>query len=228
MTVEKLNVIFIGASGMVGSAVMEECLANPAVSSVLSLGRSSCGRQHPKLRELVHKDLYDLAPIAGQLRGFNACFYTLGVTSAGMNEADYSRLTYDMTKSVAEALLPLNPDMAIVFVSGASSDSTEQGKVMWARVKGRAENLLLRMPFRAVTIIRLAGLVPAKGFRSKTFLYRLFYVPLGPLLPLLARWFPRAVTTPQILGRAFIRGAQGKAPKQILEPADIHALGSAA
>ena len=228
MTVEKLNVIFIGASGMVGSAVLQECLENPAVAKVLSVGRSSCGRQNPKLTELIHKDMYDLKPVAEQLKGYNACFYTVGVTSAGMSEADYTRLTYDMTKAIADVLLPLNPDMAIVFVSGGGSDSTEKGKIMWARVKGKAENLLLKMPFRNVTIIRLGGLVPAKGFKSKTFLYRLFYVPLGPILPLLAKLFPKVVTTPQILGRAFIRGAQGKAPQQILETADIHTVGSPA
>jgi len=223
---DELRVIFIGASGMVGSAVMQECLENPAVTQVLSVGRSSCGRRHPKLTELLHPDMYDLSPVADRLKGFNACFYTVGVTSAGMNEADYAKLTYDMTKAVAETLLPLNRGMAMVFVSGASSDSTEKGKIMWARVKGRAENLLLRMPFKTVTIIRLAGLVPAKGFRSKTFLYRLFYVPLAPVLPLLARLFPKYVATPQILGRAFIRGAQGVLPKQILESRDIHAYGT--
>ena len=227
MSVEDLKVIFVGASGMVGSAVMEECLANPAVSKILSLGRSSCGRQHPKLEELIHPDMYDLKPVAEKLKGYNACFFTVGVTSAGLNETDYSRLTFDLTKAVAETLLPLNPDLAVVFVSGAGSDSTEKGKIMWARVKGSAENLLLKMPFRSVTIIRLAGLVPAKGFRSKTLLYRLFYVPLGPLLPLLAKLFPKAIATPQILGRAFILGAQGKLAKQVLEPADIYSVGAA-
>ena len=222
---ESLHVLFIGASGMVGNAVLEEALANPAVSSVLSLGRSRTGRSHPKLSELVHSDMFNLSPVAEQLKGRNACFYTLGVTSAGMQEDAYTRIIVDMTKSVADTVLPLNPGMAMVFVSGASSDSSEKGKVMWARVKGKAENLLLSMPFGSVTVIRLAGLVPAKGFRSKTFLYRLFYIPLAPILPLLAKFFPQYVTTPPILGRAFIRAAQGKAPKQILEPPDIHALG---
>ena len=227
MIVEDLKVVFIGAGGMVGAAVLQECLENPAVSKILAVGRAPCGRHHPKLTELIHPDLFDLRPAAERLKGYNACFYTAGVTSAGMNEAEYARIIYDMTKAVAEVLLPLNPDMAMVFVSGMRSDSTEKGTVMWARVKGKAENLLLKMPFRSVTIIRLAGLVPAKGFRSKTFLYRILYAPLGPVMPLLARLFPAAVTTPEILGRAFIRGAQGRAPKQILESADIHALGAA-
>jgi nucleoside-diphosphate-sugar epimerase len=227
MIVDDLKVVFVGASGMVGAAVLQECLENPAVSSILCVGRGSCGRQHPKLTELIHPDLFDLKPAAERLKGYNACFYTAGVTSAGMNEADYTKIIYGMTKAVVEVLLPLNPDMAMVFVSGARSDSTEKGGLMWARVKGRAENLLLGMPFRSVTIIRLAGLVAAEGFRSKTFLYKIFYAALGPIMPLLARLFPNAVTTPQILGRAFIRSAQGRAPKKILEPADIHALGSA-
>jgi uncharacterized protein YbjT (DUF2867 family) len=223
--VDDLNVVFVGASGMVGAAVLQECLDNPAVIKVLSVGRSGCGRRHPKLTELIHPDLFDLNPVAERLKGFNACFYTAGITSAGRNEADYTKFIYDMTKAVAEVLLPLNPGMAMVFVSGMRSDSTEKGKVMWARVKGRAENMLLQMPFRSVTIVRLAGLAAAEGFRSKTFLYRFFYAALGPVMPLLARLFPDFVTTPRILGRAFIRSAQGRSPKRILEPADIHALG---
>lgn len=225
MAVEPLKVVFFGASGMVGAAVLQECLENPAVEKVLVVGRSSCGRQHPKLSELIHADLFDLRPVADALKGYNACFYTVGMTSVGMNEADYTRLTYDLTKSVAELLLSLNPNMAMVFVSGGGSDSTEKGSVMWARVKGKAENLLLKMPFRSVTIVRLAGLIPAKGFKSKTLLYKVFYVPLSPLLPLMARGLPNLVTTPQILGRTFIRGAQGLIPKQILESRDIHAFG---
>ena len=225
MAVEPLRVIFFGASGMVGAAVLQECLENPAVEKVLVVGRSTCGRQHPKLSELLHSDLFDLRPVAASLKGYNACFYTVGITSVGMNEADYTRLTYDMTKSVAEFLLAQNPDMAMVFVSGGGSDSTEKGSVMWARIKGKAENLLLKMPFRSITIVRLAGLIPAKGFKSKTLLYKIFYVPLSPVLPLMARALPGLVTTPQILGRTFIRGAQGLIPKQILESRDIHAFG---
>lgn len=226
MTVDRLKVVFIGASGMVGAAVLQECLENPDVGEILSVGRSPSGRRHPKLTELIHPDLDDLKPVAERLKGYNACFYAVGASSAGMNEADYTRITYDLTKSVAEVLLPLNPDMAMVYVSGARSDSTEKGGQMWARVKGRTENLLLKMPFRSVTVVRLAGLVPADGFQSKTFLYRILYAPLGPVMPLLARLFPNAVTTPRILGRAFIRSAQGRSPKRILESSDIHALGA--
>ena len=222
-----LRVVLLGASGMVGSAVLSECLADPAVEKVLSLGRGPSGRTHPKLTDLVHHDMFDLAAVAGGLAGYDACFFTVGTTSAGKSEGDYTRLTYDLTASVAKTLLTLNPGMSIVYVTGAGADSTEKGSVMWARVKGRTENHLLKMGFRSATMIRLAGLVPAPGFRSKTALYNLFYVPFGPVLPLLARAFPNLVTTPHILGRAFIRAAQGRSPKPILEPRDINALGSA-
>jgi nucleoside-diphosphate-sugar epimerase len=223
-----LRVLMFGASGMVGYAVLRECLQNPDVSSVLSVSRRSNNVQHPKYQELLHSDLFDLQPVAAKLAGFDACFYTIGVSSAGMKEGDYTRTTFDLTKSVFETLLPRNPAMAVVFVSGRSSDSTEKGRVMWARVKGRAENLLLRMPFKSVTIVRLAGLVPAPGGSSSTTLYRMLYGVAAAVLPVLHKLMPDNVTTPTILGRAFIRAAQGKAPKPILESADIHALGSAA
>ncbi|HTM45615.1 MAG TPA: NAD-dependent epimerase/dehydratase family protein, partial [Polyangiaceae bacterium] len=145
-----LKVIFFGASGMVGAAVLDECLNNPNVSAVLAVGRSSTGRTHAKLTELIHVDLFDLSPVVEKLQGYNACFYTVGITSVGMKEADYAKLTVDMTRAVATAVLQANPAIAMVFVSGASSDSTEQGKVMWARIKGKAENLLLKMPFGSV------------------------------------------------------------------------------
>lgn len=224
---ERLRVVMFGASGMVGYAVLQECLQNPDVEAVLSVGRRSNGVTHPKYRELLHADLFDLSKVADQLRGWNTCFYTIGVSSAGMNEADYTRTTFDLTKAIVDVLLSLNPGMSIVFVSGRSTDSSEKGKVMWARVKGRAENLLLGMPFRSTTIIRLAGLVPAKGGTSSTPLYRALSGVASLLGPPLHKFFPDFVTTPTILGRAFIRAAQGHAPKRILEAADINALGSA-
>ena len=223
---DKLKVLMFGSSGMVGHAVLHECLRNDAVGAIMCVGRRSNGVVHAKHSELLHADLFDLTPVAERLKGYDACFYTIGVTSAGMNEADYTRTTYDLTKAVAEVLLKLNPNMSIVFVSGRSTDSSEQGSVMWARVKGRAENLLLGMPFKSVTIVRLAGLVPAPGGSSSTPLYRVFLGTARVLGPGLHRMWPNFVTTPEILGRAFIRAAQGKAPKRILEAPDIHALGS--
>jgi uncharacterized protein YbjT (DUF2867 family) len=223
----QLKVVMFGATGMVGYAVLQECLQNPDVSEILSVSRKTTGVKHPKYRELLHADLFDLKPIAKQLQGFDACFYTVGVSSVGKKEPEYTRITYDLTKIVAETLLPLNPSLAIVFVSGGSTDSSEQGRVMWARVKGRAENLLLSMPFKSATMIRLAGLVPAEGGASGTPLYRALYKVAGAALPLLHKAWPNYVTTPTILGKTFIRSAQGKAPKAILESKDIHALGSA-
>jgi hypothetical protein len=222
-----LKVVMFGATGMVGHAVLHECLQNPDVAEVLSVARRSKGISHPKLRELLHDDLFDLRPVAEQLKGFDACFYTIGVSSAGMNEADYTRTTFDLTKAIVDVLLPYNPGMAIVFVSGRSTDSSERGRVMWARVEGRAENMLIGMPFGSVTIIRLAGLVPAPGGSSSTPLYRFFYGAAAAILPVLHKLWPRFVTTPEILGRAFIRSARGLAPKQILESPDIHTLGAA-
>jgi hypothetical protein len=216
-----------GATGMVGYAVLAECLRNPAVEAVLSVSRKTNGVKHPKYCELLHPDLFQLGPVSEQLKGYNTCFYTIGVSSAGMNEGDYTRTTYDLTKAIVDAVLPLNPGMSIVFVSGRSTDSSEKGSVMWARVKGRAENLLLGMPFRSATMIRLAGLVPAKGGNSSTPLYRFFLGVAGFILPGLHKLFPSFVTTPTILGRAFIAAAQCMAPKPILESPDIHALGSA-
>lgn len=215
-----------GASGMVGYAVLQECLQHPDVATVVAVGRKSTGVRHPRYSELLHDDLFDLRPIADRLTGFDACFYTIGVSSAGMNEADYTRTTYDLTKAIVDTLLPLNPALSIVFVSGRRTDSTERGSVMWARVKGRAENLLLGMPFKRVTIVRLAGLVPAPGGSSSTRLYRLLYGVAAVLLPWLHKAMPNYVTTPQILGRAFIRAAQGQTAKRILESPDIHALGT--
>ena len=223
---DKLKVLMFGSSGMVGHAVLHECLQNDAVAAITSVGRRSNGVAHPKHSELLHADLFDLKPVADRLEGYNACFYTIGVTSAGMNEADYTLTTYELTKAIVEVVLPLNPNLSMVFVSGRSTDSSERGPVMWARVKGRAENLLLGMPFKSVTIIRLAGLVPAPGGSSSTPLYRVFLGAARVLGPGLHGVWPNFVTTPQILGRAFIRAAQGKAPKQILESSDIHALGS--
>ncbi len=226
MAKDSLRILFFGASGMVGAAVLEQCLQDPNVEAVLSVVRQYTGRSHPKLKELTHPNMYDLSEIAKLLKGYNACIFTLGVSSVGMSEADYTRLTYDLTTSAAKTVLFLNPGMSICYVTGAGTDSTGAGKVMWARVKGRTENALLAMPFSSATMFRLGGLVPLPGFRSKTRIYRAFYVVLAPLMRPMARFFPNLVTTPQILGRAMIRAAQGKAPKQRLEPADIHALGS--
>lgn len=223
--VPQLRVAIFGASGMVGAAVLEECLLDPNVLSVVAVGRSPSGRSHPKLRELLAPDLFDLSALSSELGGLNACFLTVGSTAAGKTEERYARENHELPLYLAKFLLERNPDLAVTYVSGAGADTTGDGRILWARVKGRTENDLISMPFRSATMFRLAGLVPLKGHPSKTRLYRLFYTPLSPLLPFLARLLPGSITTSRILGRAMIRAAQGYSRLSRLEPQDIDHLG---
>jgi hypothetical protein len=208
---------------MVGQGVLRECLIDPDVSSVLSLVRTSTGEQHPKSREIVHRDFFDFTPLESELSGLDACFFCLGVTSAGMSEENYRRITYDITLSAAQTLVKLNPKMTFIYVSGAGTDSSERGRTMWARVKGQTENALLRLPFKAAYMFRPGVIVPLHGIKSRTRLYRISYAVLGPLLPLLTR-FPKYVTTTEKLGRAMLIAAKRGAPKAVLESADINKL----
>ena len=219
-----MKVILFGASGMVGQGVLRECLLDPEVATVLSIVRSSPGQQHPKLREIVHKDFRDFSSLESELSGFEACFYCLGVSSAGMSEENYRRVTYDITLAAAQTLVKLNPHMTFVFISGAGTDSSERGRIMWARVKGQTENALLRLPFKAAYMFRPAVIVPLHGIKSRTMLYRVPYALLGPILPLLKRLFPKYVTTTEKLGRAMLIAAKQGAPKPVLESADINNL----
>jgi uncharacterized protein YbjT (DUF2867 family) len=219
-----MDVIIFGASGMIGQGVLRECLLDPDVRRVVTVGRSPSGQQHGKLEEIIHADLLDLSPIEARLSGLDACFYCLGVTSAGMTEEAYTRVTYDMTVAVASTLSRLNPQMTFVFVSGAGTDSTEKGSTMWARVKGKAENAVLRFPFKAAYMFRPGVIQPLHGIRSKTKSYQLFYTIAGPLLPLLKRLFPRLITTTEQIGRAMLVVARRGAPSVILESADINRL----
>jgi uncharacterized protein YbjT (DUF2867 family) len=209
---------------MVGQGVLRECLLDPDIETVLSIGRSPTGQQHAKLREIVQKDLANLAPIEDQLSGYDACFFTLGVSSAGMSEAAYRPITYDLTLKVANTLVKLNPSMTFIYVSGMGTDSTESGRTMWARVKGQTENALLRRPFKAAYMFRPGFIQPLHGIKSRTALYRVPYVILGPLIPLLRKLFPKYVTTTEVLGRAMIKAARKGAPKKVLESQDINAL----
>jgi uncharacterized protein YbjT (DUF2867 family) len=217
-----MNVILFGASGMVGQGVLRECLLDPDVEKILSIGRSRTGLQHPKLREIVHQDIANLAPIEDQLRGYDACFFTLGVSSAGMKEADYRRITYDLTLGAARTLAALNPEMTFIYVSGMGTDSA--GRSMWARVKGETENALLRLPFKAAYMFRPGFIQPLHGIKSKTALYRIPYAILGPFNPLFLKFFPKYATTTEVLGRAMIKAARQGAPKKVLESQDINAL----
>jgi uncharacterized protein YbjT (DUF2867 family) len=167
-----MKVVLFGASGMVGQGVLRECLLDPSGERVLSVVRNPTGQQNAKLAELVHKDFFDFSGVESQLTGYDACFYCVGVTSSGMTEESYSHAIYDMTLAAAETLARLNPQMTFIFVAGAGSDSTEKGGVVWARVKGRTENVVLRLPFRGVLVFRPGMIQPLHGIRSKTQSYR--------------------------------------------------------
>jgi len=219
-----MKVVVFGASGMVGHGALLECLEDERVESVLVVGRRSCGVHHPKLRELLHADLFDLAPVADRLRDLDACFYTIGVTSAGMTEAGYRRITLDLTKAVMDVLVRENPEIAVCFVSGMGTDGTEKGRVMWARVKGEAENYVLGLPGESYAF-RPGFIQPLKGVRSATRMYNVAYALSRPLMPLVKRLYPGSVTTSVILGRAMIAAAIDGAPKRVLETKDINALG---
>ena len=219
-----MKVILFGATGMVGQGALRECLLDSQVETVLTVGRTATGQQSPKLRELVHGTLTDLAPIEDQLRGYDACFFCLGVASAGMSEADYRRVTYDLTVSVGRTLARLNPKMTFVYVSGAGTDSSEHGRSMWARVKGQTENALLRMPFKAAYMFRPGIIRPLHGIRSKTRSYRILYIVLGPFVLLAAVLAPNSITTTEKMGRAMIHAAERGAPKPLLGTRDINAL----
>ena len=219
-----MNVLILGATGMVGQGVLRECLLDDGVARVVTLGRTATGQAHPKLQEIVHADLLDLSPVQDRLGGLDACFYCLGASAAGLSEAEYTRINYAMTLSVAETLVRLDPDVVFVYVSGAGTDSTERGRTMWARVKGRTENALLRMPFRSAYMLRPGLIVPMHGVKSKTPLYRAFYTVLAPVLPVLKALFPRSIITTEQLGRAMLRLARSGYPKHVLEAADLAVL----
>jgi len=222
-----VKAVLFGATGMVGAGVLVECLADSRVASVLVIGRRPCGVAHPKVRELVRADFFDWRDAAADLRGWDACFFCLGVSSVGMGEAAYHRVTYELTIAAAEALAAANPQLTFCYVSGEGTDGTERGRLMWARVKGKTENQLLRMPFRAYAF-RPGYIQPFKGVRSKTRLYQAFYDALGWLYPVLRRLLPRHVTTTENMGRAMIRVAAEGYGKRVLENPDINALAGAA
>lgn len=219
-----MNVVLFGATGMVGQGVLRECLIDPGVSRVLTVGRTATGKADPKLREIVHRDLADLAPVESQLSGYDACFFCLGVASAGMSEPDYRKVTFDITLGAATTLCRLNPGMTFVYVSGAGADSTERGRIMWARVRGETENAVLGLPFKTAAIVRPAGIIPLHGITSRTPLYRAAYTVTRPLWPLLYKTFPQFVTTTERLGRCLLHIAKHGTPKPILEARDINAL----
>jgi uncharacterized protein YbjT (DUF2867 family) len=221
-----MKVILFGATGMVGRGALRECLLDSDVHGVLAVGRSATGQSHAKLREIVHANLLDLSPIEDKLTGHDACFFCLGVSSAGMTEDAYSRVTYEITMAVAQTLVRRNPGMTFIFVSGTGTDSTERGRTMWARVKGKTENALLRLPFKAAYMFRPAFIQPLHGITSRTRMYRVLYAVFRPLGSLLMALLPRYATTTEQVGRAMLKVAKQGAPKSVLESEDIRALGA--
>ena len=208
---------------MIGQGVLEECLNNDLVEAVLVVNRMACGVTHPKLKEIIHLNMFDLAPSANELTGYNTCLYCLGVTSAGLGEEEYNTMTYELTLHVATVLLKLNKGMTFCYISGAGTDSTEKGSIMWARVKGKTENGLLKMPFKAAYMFRPGYIQPMKGVKSKTRLYRVMYSLFKPFYFIL-KHIESMVTDSETLGKAMILVASEGYEKKILESSDINAI----
>jgi uncharacterized protein YbjT (DUF2867 family) len=217
----EMRVLIFGATGMVGQGVLRECLLDPDIEAAQTVGRSATGVLSPKLREIVQPDLFHYSHIESKLKGFDACFFCLGVSSAGMSEQEYEKLTYTLTLAAAETLSRLNPAMTFVYISGAGTDSSEKGRTMWARIKGKTENAILRLPFKGAYMFRPGVIQPLYGARSKTTAYRLGYALTKPVLPLLRLLFPRYILTTEQIGRAMIQVAKRGAPKKVLETRDI-------
>lgn len=220
MMAEKLKAIITGATGMVGEGVMHECLLRDDVAEVLIINRRPSGESHPKLKEIIHADFFDLSAIEDQLKGYNACFFCLGVSSVGMDADEYYRLTYTLTLHVAETLSRLNPDMTFCYISGKSTDSTEQGKVRWARVKGKTENDLTKLPFKKVYNFRPGVMIPTPGLKRTLGFYKWF----AWLIPLIKVLSPNSVSTLKQLADAMINAAMHGYPKTIIEVPDIHEI----
>jgi len=221
-----MRVAIFGASGMVGQGVLIECLDREEVSSVAVVGRSSCGVEHSKVEEILHGDFADYRLIEDRLVELDACFFCLGVSAAGLSEEDYRHVTFDFAVRAGETLVRLNPEMIFCYVSGAGTDSSENGRSMWARVKGMTENRLLEMPFKEAYMFRPGYIQPMKGVRSKTRLYQSLYTVMAPLYPVWKTLFPNLVTTTEKVGLAMIRVVAEGFPKQVLETRDINRLAS--
>ena len=219
-----MKVILFGATGMVGQGVLRECLAAPDVEAVLAIGRTASLPAHDRLTQLVAPDLTDYGALAPRMAGYDACLFCLGVSAAGMSEAEYTRITYDVTIAAAETLARVSPGLTFIYVSGEGTDSSEHGRAMWARVKGRTENALFKLPIKAV-MFRPGLIRPLHGIRSKTRLYRVVYAVMWPLFPLLSLF--GVLTTTERVGRAMLRIVREGAGQPILTNKDINLLGTA-
>ena len=215
-----MNVIVTGATGMVGEGVLHECLNNPDVTRVLAVNRKPCGVSHPKLKEVIHNDFFNFSAIEPHLTGYQACFFCLGVSSVGMNEADYKHFTYDLTMHVATTLSKLNRDMTFIYISGAGTDGTEKGRLMWARVKGKTENDLCKLPFKKSFAFRPGFIAPAKGLKNTLRLYKY----LGWIVPIVKALSPGSIVSLNEIGSAMIKAVKQGYSKDVLEIKDIKAL----
>ena len=219
-----MNVVIFGATGMVGAGVLLECFADPRVTSILVVTRSPTGRTHSKLREVLHADFFNYDTLRDDFAACDACFFCLGVTSIGMNEAQYTRVTYELTLAAARTMVQANPQMTFCFVSGVGTDSTERGRTMWARVKGKTENALLALGFKAAYMFRPGYIQPIGDVQSKTGWVQTAYDIARPLYPLMNRLLPNNSTTTSNLGRAMIQVAARGYSKQVLYSSDFNTL----
>lgn len=216
-----INPIILGTTGMIGEGVLHKSLDHLDVKSVLVINRRPCGVQHEKLKEIIHKDFFDLTPIKDQLSGYNACFFCLGVSSVGMKEEAYRKMTYDLTLNFAKTIIELNKDMTFNYVSGAGTDSSEKGRSMWARVKGKTENDLIKMPFKAAYAFRPGYIHPMPGMKNTLKAYKY----LGFLYPVFKTVFPAYVCTLSDIGTSMIKVCMEGYSKKVLECKDITLLG---
>lgn len=208
---------------MVGKGALYECLDHPDVEAVLIVNRNPLGMKHDKLKEIVHSDFYDLSAIKGELTGYDACFFCLGTTSAGKSEEVYRKITYDLTMHFAKSFLAMNPDSQFIYVSGVGTDSTEKGRTMWARVKGKTENDILNLGFKRAYMFRPGAILPKRGIKSRTALYNFFYILFWPFFPIF-KMFPKSVTDTSRLGIAMIKAVTNGYEKNLIEPPDIYAI----
>lgn len=217
----KIKAIITGATGMVGEGVLHECLLHPDVESVLVINRKSCGVKHEKLKEIIHKDFFDLSSIENQLAGYSACYFCAGVSSMGKSEQKYKRITYDLTLNFANTLLKVNPEMIFCYVSGVGTDSTENGKTMWARVKGKTENDLLKLSFKDAYMLRPGYIQPTKGLKNSYKIYKFF----SPFYPIFEKLFPKYVISLNELGISMINLTLKRHEKKVVTCEDIRRTG---
>ena len=218
-----IKAIITGSTGMIGKSMLLECLESPDVTSVLVINRQPVGLQHAKLTEIIHKDFFDLSPLKKHLTGFNTCYFCLGISAAGLSEDKYHQITYELTMNFAKTVLSLNPGIVFCYISAAGADSSEKGRIMWARVKGKTENALLAMPFKKAYMFRPGFIQPMKGVRSRTRLYNAIYAVLKYLYPLL-KGLPQYVTSSDRLGQAMLKAVLKGYDQPILESKDINLL----